>query len=48
MTVAEMSTEIGEKLAKEISSMRDVNPAIWSPALEQYIDNAIKVSIQNV
>ncbi|CAG8637383.1 3035_t:CDS:10, partial [Paraglomus brasilianum] len=42
MTVAEMSAEIGEKLAKEISSMRDVKPAIWSPALEQYIDNAIK------
>ena len=37
--------EIGEDLAKEISSVREKNPAVWTPALEKYIDDALKACI---
>ncbi|RGB39113.1 hypothetical protein C1646_664873 [Rhizophagus diaphanus] len=32
------------ELTKELSSIRDRNPAIWNPALEQYINTTIKES----
>ncbi|RUS32896.1 hypothetical protein BC938DRAFT_473881 [Jimgerdemannia flammicorona] len=38
----ELKAKIGEDLAKEISSVRGKNPAVWTPALEKYIDNALK------
>lgn len=36
--------EISIKLAKELTSMRDRNPAIWNPTLEGYIDTILKES----
>ena len=44
MTTKELEAEIGIELTKELSSMRERNPAIWNPALEQYINTTIKES----
>ena len=42
-----MSSEIGEELAAEVSSMRDINPAVWTPALEKYLDTIFEETIDN-
>ncbi|CAB4404655.1 unnamed protein product [Rhizophagus irregularis] len=42
LTSKELEAEIGVELTKELSSIRDRNPAIWNPALEQYINTTIK------
>ncbi|CAI2177682.1 8744_t:CDS:2 [Funneliformis geosporum] len=44
LTTKELEAEIGIELTKELSSMRDRNPAIWNPALEGYIDTTLKES----
>ncbi|CAG8557486.1 301_t:CDS:10 [Gigaspora rosea] len=41
-SVSELTLEIGEELAIELSSIRDINPAVWSHALEKYVDNSLK------
>ncbi|CAG8738260.1 14861_t:CDS:1, partial [Racocetra fulgida] len=41
MTKEEMIKEIGEKLAEELSSVRTINPPVWTPTLEKYIDNIL-------
>jgi hypothetical protein len=37
-TIEELSSKIGEKTAVEVSFMRDINPTVWTPALEKYLD----------
>jgi len=44
LTTKELEAEIGIELTKELSSMRDRNPAIWNPVLEGYIDTVLKES----
>ncbi|CAG8537560.1 7382_t:CDS:2 [Acaulospora colombiana] len=41
-SVSELILEIGEELAIELSSIRDINPAVWSHALEKYVDTSLK------
>ncbi|CAG8510485.1 3428_t:CDS:2 [Paraglomus occultum] len=41
-SVSELALEIGEELAIELSSIRDINPAVWSHALEKYVDTSLK------
>ncbi|CAG8655165.1 2163_t:CDS:2, partial [Racocetra fulgida] len=41
-SVSELTLEIGEELAIELSSIRDINPAVWSDALEKYVDTSLK------
>ncbi|CAG8626613.1 6912_t:CDS:10, partial [Ambispora gerdemannii] len=41
-SVSELTLEIGEELAIELSSIRDINPAVWSHALEKYVDTSLK------
>ncbi|CAI2181697.1 4746_t:CDS:2, partial [Funneliformis geosporum] len=38
----ELSSEIGEELAIELFSVRDANPTIWTPDLEEYINTVLK------
>ncbi|CAI2177131.1 12104_t:CDS:2 [Funneliformis geosporum] len=42
MTTAELTKEIGEELVRKLPSMRDDNPSIWTPAMEQYINTTLK------
>jgi hypothetical protein len=37
-----LTLEIGGELAIELSSIRDINPAVWSHALEKYVDTSLK------
>ena len=46
-TVEELSSKIGEELAVEVSSMRDINPAVWTPALEKYLDAIFEETMDN-
>ncbi|CAG8849001.1 35809_t:CDS:2, partial [Gigaspora margarita] len=41
MTKGKLIKEIGEKLVEELSSVRTINPPIWTPALDKYIDNIL-------
>ncbi|CAG8632697.1 3509_t:CDS:2, partial [Ambispora gerdemannii] len=47
-TITELALEIGEELVIELSSVRDINPAVWTPALENYIDTALKETGKNL
>ncbi|GBC10922.2 hypothetical protein GLOIN_2v1693707 [Rhizophagus irregularis DAOM 181602=DAOM 197198] len=40
----QISGIIGAELANKFSSVRDINPEIWTPDLEKYIDNVLKKS----
>jgi hypothetical protein len=40
-TISELTFEIGADLANKLSSVRDTNPEIWTPDLENYIDNVL-------
>lgn len=44
MTKGKLIKEIGEKLVEELSSVRTINPPIWTPALDKYIDNILNKS----
>ncbi|KAG9301129.1 hypothetical protein G9A89_012512 [Geosiphon pyriformis] len=46
-TIEELSLKIGEELAVEVSSMRDINPAVWTPALEKYLDAIFNETMDN-
>ncbi|CAI2198494.1 12639_t:CDS:2, partial [Funneliformis geosporum] len=46
-TIEELSSEIGEELAVEVFSMRDINPAVWTPALEKYLDTIFEETMDN-
>nr|CAG8653200.1 4512_t:CDS:2 [Entrophospora candida] len=46
-TILELTLEIGKELTKELSSIHDINPAIWTPGLEVYIDTVLKESGYN-
>jgi hypothetical protein len=46
-TIEELSSEIGEELAVEVTSMRDINPAVWTPALEKYLDTIFEETMDN-
>jgi hypothetical protein len=39
--------EIGEELAAEMLTVRDINPEVWTPTLESYIDTVLDGSEQN-
>ncbi|CAG8789536.1 10810_t:CDS:2, partial [Racocetra fulgida] len=41
---AELTLEIGAEFANKLSSVRDTNPEIWTPDIENYIDNVLKKS----
>ncbi|CAB4441328.1 unnamed protein product [Rhizophagus irregularis] len=43
-SIAELNLIIGAELANKFSSVRDINPEIWTPDLEKYIDNVLKKS----
>ncbi|CAB5197088.1 unnamed protein product [Rhizophagus irregularis] len=43
-SIAELNLVIGAELANKFSSVRDINPEIWTPDLEKYIDNVLKKS----
>ncbi|CAB4437312.1 unnamed protein product [Rhizophagus irregularis] len=46
MTTEELMKEIGKKLARELSTSRDNNPSVWTPAaLERYIITTLKENI---
>ena len=40
-TISELTLEIGMDLANQLSSVRDVNPEVWTSDLENYIDNVL-------
>ncbi|CAG8599562.1 11250_t:CDS:2 [Paraglomus brasilianum] len=40
--ISELTLEIGEDLAKELCTIRDINPKVWTSDLENYIDTALK------
>ncbi|CAG8557479.1 11358_t:CDS:2, partial [Paraglomus occultum] len=46
-TFEELSSKIEEELAVEVSSMRDTNPAVWTPALEKYLDAIFEETMDN-
>ncbi|CAG8649602.1 467_t:CDS:2, partial [Paraglomus occultum] len=39
--ISELTLEIGENLAKELCTIRDINPKVWTSDLENYIDTAL-------
>ncbi|CAB4409194.1 unnamed protein product [Rhizophagus irregularis] len=41
-TIEDLSEEIGEEFAKKLSSVRDINPGMWTPTLENYIDTVLE------
>ena len=41
-TVSELILEVGEDLTIELSTVRDANPAVWTPALENYVNTVLK------
>ncbi|CAB4381772.1 unnamed protein product [Rhizophagus irregularis] len=45
MITEELMKEIGKKLARELSTSRDNNPSVWTPALERYIITTLKENI---
>ncbi|UZO18476.1 uncharacterized protein OCT59_009789 [Rhizophagus irregularis] len=45
MTTEELMKEIGKELARELSTSRDNNPSVWTPALERYIITTLKENI---
>ncbi|CAG8515896.1 28184_t:CDS:2 [Dentiscutata erythropus] len=44
MTNDELIKEISKKLFEELSSIHTINPPVWTPALEKYIDNILNKS----
>jgi hypothetical protein len=45
-TIEVLSAKI-EEIAMEVSSMRDTNPAVWTPALEKYLVAIFKETKDN-
>lgn len=45
MSITLLEASVGKELAQEISSMRFQNPAVWTPQLEKYINNAFSMNV---
>lgn len=41
----EITAQVGEELAKDIASVREKNPDVWTSALDHDIDNILQASI---
>ncbi|CAG8531550.1 8009_t:CDS:2 [Paraglomus occultum] len=40
-TSEELEKEIGVELAQKVLAVRDINPAVWTPELEKYLDSTL-------